>query len=181
MDFKLVLEKILAEFEKSNVHYALMGGFAMGLWGGSRSTIDLDFLVYRDDMERVHRVITDMGYERHQHTENVSQYDSPLHKLGGVDFIHAFREASIEMIERAKTVEIFGGTFKIKTLIPEDIIGLKLQAIYNNPEREVIDRPDIEALISGHGKEMDWSLLERYFKLFEMEDWYQRLREVRKL
>jgi len=27
---------------------------------------------------------------------------------------------------------------------------------------------------------MDWSLLERYFKLFEMEEWYQRLREVSK-
>lgn len=47
MDFKLVLEKILAEFEKSNVHYALMGGFAMGLWGGSRSTIDLDSCLSR--------------------------------------------------------------------------------------------------------------------------------------
>lgn len=47
--------------------YALMGGFAMGLWGGSRSTVDLDFLVHRDDMEEVHMILTDMGYERHYH------------------------------------------------------------------------------------------------------------------
>ena len=121
-----------------------------------------------------------MGYECHHSTENVSQYTSPLKIFGGIDFIHAFREASVEMLQRAVEKDIFSGKLKIKTLIPEDIIGLKLQAIYNNPEREVIDRPDIEALISGHGKEMDWSLLERYFKLFEMEEWYQRLREVSK-
>ena len=53
MDFKLVLEKLLTGFEKQKVRYALMGGFAMGLWGSGRTTVDLDFLVCRDDMEKV--------------------------------------------------------------------------------------------------------------------------------
>lgn len=35
-----------------------MGGFAVGLWGGSRSTGDIDFLVHRGDMEKVHGIAT---------------------------------------------------------------------------------------------------------------------------
>jgi hypothetical protein len=31
MHFKLVLEKLLNAFEKDNIRYALMDGFAMGL------------------------------------------------------------------------------------------------------------------------------------------------------
>lgn len=33
MDFKLILKKLLADFEEQNICYALIGGFAMNLWG----------------------------------------------------------------------------------------------------------------------------------------------------
>ncbi len=112
MDFKLILQKLLTSFEKDGIRYALIGGFAMGLWGGSRSTVDLDFLVHRDDMQKVHGIVTALGYEIHQKTENVSQYTSPLKVFGGIDFIHAFREASVEMLQRAVEKDIFSGMFK---------------------------------------------------------------------
>lgn len=177
MDFKLVIEKLLSAFKEHNVRYALMGGFALGIWGGSRSTVDLDFLVYRDDMEKVHKIMTGLGYESHQHTENVSQYISPLKVLGGIDFVHAFREASVGMLQRAVEKNIFGDKLKVKTLTPEDIIGLKLQGVYNNPAREKVDIADIEMLVSLHGKNLDWELVERYFTIFKMEDLYKKLRE----
>jgi hypothetical protein len=176
MDFKLILQKLLTAFEKDGIRYGLLGGFAMGLWGGSRSTVDLDFLVHRDDMQKVHGIVTALGYEVHQQTENVSQYTSPLKIFGGIDFIHAFREASVEMLQRAVEKDIFSGMLKIKTLIPEDIIGLKIQAVYNNPSREKIDMPDIELLVSVNRKNLDWELLEKYFRIFNMQDEYKRLR-----
>ncbi|MBI5099285.1 MAG: hypothetical protein HZB30_08620 [Nitrospirae bacterium] len=176
MDFKLILQKLLTAFEKDSIRYGLIGGFAMGLWGGSRSTVDLDFLVHRNDMQKVHGIVTALGYEVHQKTENVSQYTSPLKVFGGIDFIHAFREASVEMLQRAVEKDIFSGMLKIKTLIPEDIIGLKIQAIYNNPSREKIDMPDIELLVSANRKNLDWELLEKYCNIFNMEDEYKRLR-----
>lgn len=177
MHFKLVLEKLLTAFEKQNIRYALMGGFAMGLWGGSRSTVDVDFLVYRDDIEKVHKIMTDIGYECHHSTENVSQYTSPLKIFGGIDFIHAFREASLEMLQRAKVKDIFDGTLKVKTLVPEDIIGLKLQSVFNNPSREKIDLSDIEMLISIHKKNLDMELLKKYFQIFKMDDLYKKFFE----
>ncbi len=177
MDFKTLLSELLTAFQKHNIRYALMGGFAMGLWGGSRSTVDLDFLVHRDDMEKVHAIMTDLGYECLHRTENVSQYASPLRVFGGIDFIHAFRDAGLEMLERAKTKEIFGGTLRIKTLVPEDIIGLKLQSIYNNPSREKTDLADIEMLVSLHRGNLDLELLRKYFEIFEMEDLFRKLFE----
>lgn len=177
MDFKLVLEKLLTAFKDQNIRYALMGGFAMGLWGGSRSTVDLDFLVHRDDMERVNSIMVALGYDCNYRTENVSQYSSPLKIFGGIDFMHAFREASIEMLQRAVEKNILNSTFKIRTLVPEDIIGLKLQAIYNNPKREKIDMSDIEILISTNKDRLDWKLIKKYCEIFEMEDLYEKLRK----
>ena len=177
MHFKLVLEKLLTAFKEQEIRYALMGGFAMGLWGGSRSTVDMDFLVHKDDMEKVHKILTDMGYECHHSTENVSQYTSPLKVFGGIDFIHAFREASLEMLQRAKEKDIFNGVLKVKTLIPEDIIGLKLQSVFNNPSRENIDIADIETLVSIHKENLDMELLRKYFQIFKMDDLYKKIFE----
>ncbi len=175
MDFKLVLEKLLTAFKEHNIRYALTGGFAMGLWGGSRSTVDLDFLVHKDDMNKVHEIMVDMGYERYNHTENVSQYISPKKIFGGIDFIHAFRKASLEMLHRAKAKDIFGGNLKIKTLLPEDIIGLKLQSIFNDPSRGKIDIADIEVLVSLYRDLLNMELVSEYFKVFGMEDLYKKI------
>jgi len=180
MDFRTVLENLLKRFEKSKVRYALLGGFAMGIWGVPRATVDLDFLVHRDDLDKVHRIMTALGYELDHHTENVSQYASPLKIFGGIDFIHAFRDASLEMLQRAVIKDIYNGAMKVNTLIPEDIIGFKLQAVYNNPSREKIDTADIETMIALHYKNLDRKLLKKYFELFQMEDLYKQLIEGKK-
>jgi hypothetical protein len=180
VDFKLVFEKLLTAFKEADIRYALMGGFAMGIWGVPRATVDLYFLVHRDDIDKVHRIMTAMGYELDHHSENVSQYVSPLKIFGGIDFIHAFRDASLETLQRAVFKDIYNGAMKVKTLIPEDIIGFKLQAIYNNPSREKIDTTDIETLISLYHKNLDRELLKKYFNLFEMENLYKYLVEGEK-
>jgi hypothetical protein len=45
MDFKIVFENLFSAFHKNNVRYGLIGGFAMGLYGYSRATTDIDFLL----------------------------------------------------------------------------------------------------------------------------------------
>lgn len=175
MNFKLVLRDLLTSFQEQHIRYALIGGFALGLWGVPRATVDLDFLALREDMERVHKIMTLMGYVRQHYTENVSQYLSLKDTWGGVDFLHAFREASREMLHRAVDRSIFGGELQIKTLIVEDIIGLKLQSLCNNPLRAKGDMDDIEQLVALHRQGLDWDLLQGYFTIFAREDLYQKL------
>jgi hypothetical protein len=177
MNFKLVLEKLLTVFDREGVRYALMGGFALGLWGVGRSTVDLDMLIERKDIEKVNSIMLDLGYVCRHRSENVSQYVSALNIFGEVDFLHAFREASLDMLARAEVKGIFGNELSVRVLRPEDIVALKLQAIKNNPAREQSDTADIESLLSLHKEGLDWQLIGKYFKIFEMEDLLRKIRE----
>ncbi len=177
MEFRLIIEKILAEFVKAKVRYALMGGFALGALGIPRATVDIDFLVLRDDMERVAHIMAEMGYRCVYESENVSQYASSEKIFGEVDFLHAFREASIGMIERAEEKKIFGEGLTIKVVKPEDLIGLKVQAIANDESRKAVDLADIESLMSHFGTKLDWPLIEDYFSIFGMSEMVKELRK----
>ena len=176
MDFKLVLEKLLTAFEKEGVRYALMGGFALGLWGVHRSTVDIDFLVNRDDLDKIHAIMSALGYQCVHQTENVSQYVSSLSIFGEIDFLHAFREASTGMLKRAKEKKIFGESLTIKVLKPEDLIGLKVQAMSNDQSRRTSDLSDIEHIMALHKTDLDWSIIEEYFALFGLEKMARELR-----
>jgi len=177
MDFKQVTEKLLAEFQKADIHYALMGGFALAAWGLSRTTIDIDFLIQRDDVKKVHAIMSAMGYECRYQTENVSQFISPLKVFGEVDFLHAFREISTGMLRRAEEKKIFNGTITIRVLRIEDIIGLKVQAMANDNSRAARDLDDIKSLLSQYKNRIDWPVIEEYFGMFGMQDILTDLRK----
>ncbi|MBI5056793.1 MAG: nucleotidyltransferase family protein [Nitrospirae bacterium] len=176
MDFKLVLDKLLTLFREQNIQYALMGGFALAAWGVPRGTVDMDFLVQRDDMEKIDGIMKGLGYECRYKSENVSQYLSPVKVFGEVDFLHAFRSPSLKMLQRAEEKKYFGETLSVRVLKVEDLIGFKVQAIANNKDRTASDMADIEALLVFNKTSIDWSLLEEYFSLFGLSD---QLRELR--
>jgi len=177
MDFRMVLERLLGAFEARGIRYALMGGFALGLWGAPRSTVGMDFLADREDMPRVHEILSGLGYDRVYHSENVSQYSSPLAVFGEIDFLHAFREISLGMLARAVQKPIFQGRQAIRVLVPEDIIGLKVQAMANNPSRKAADLSDIESLMEMHGRSLDWDRISGYFDAFGWEALATQLKE----
>jgi hypothetical protein len=170
MDFKIVFERLLAIFHENNIRYGLIGGFAVGLYGFSRATADIDFLVHRDDLEKVDAAMSELGYNCVYRSENVSQFVADLKVFGEVDFIHAFRDASVNMLHNAEKKKIFNDTISIKVLKVEDIIGLKVQAMANDESRKALDLGDIESLLALHSATIDWDALEKYFLLFKLSD-----------
>lgn len=177
LDFQLVFGELLPKLEREGIRYALIGGFALGLWGVPRGTADIDLLVQREDLARFDGVMEALGYECRHRTENVSQFVAPAKALGEIDLLHAFRRASLGMLERARKVSIFEGAQEVRVLIPEDIVGLKLQAIKNNPARSATDMADVEQLLALHKETVNWELVEEYFELFEMTAELERLNE----
>jgi len=175
MDLKKALTAVVAEFEKNDVGYALIGGFAIGALGVPRSTIDLDFLVYAEALHKVEAIMLALGYKKVFASENASQYVSPSAEMGEVDFLHAFRPISMRMLAEAETVPVFGKEVRVKVLKAEDIIALKLQSINNNPARLAKDSSDIEELLKS--RKPDWKILETYFELFGMGARFLELRE----
>jgi len=176
MDFKRVFEKLLTFFHENNVRYALMGGFALGVYGVVRSTLDIDFLAHQDDMATIHNGMVELGYKLHYSSKNVSQYASEDTIMGEVDFIHAFREISVRMLERVEEKKIFDQSMTIKVLKIEDIIGFKIQAMANDDSRKHSDLEDIESLMSLHKTSLDWNTMEKYFALFGFNELFEDLK-----
>lgn len=176
MDFKVTLEALIEVFEKENIRYAVIGGFALGALGVPRATVDLDFLVEKDDLEKISKVMKSHSYDCVYQSDNASQYVSPVKIFGEVDFLHAFRPVSRKMLTRAKEIDIFEGKAKIKVLLPEDIIGLKVQSLANNPKRINNEYADIEALMDYHKESLDWQVIEEYFSLFDLKDKFLELK-----
>jgi len=170
VDFKTVTTNLLEALLQEHVSYALIGGFAVSLWGYQRATVDMDFLVNRNDMDKVREIVEKLGYRCIHASENVSQFSSEDRRQGKLDFLHAFRPASLAMLERAKHKTIFDGEQTVPVILPEDLIGLKVQAINNDPSRRPLDMTDIEALMKIFGSSLDWDRINNYFELFGMQD-----------
>jgi predicted nucleotidyltransferase len=177
MDFDRVLRDLILDFTERGVRYALIGGFAMGALGIARATMDLDFLVRRDDLATLDSIMDRRLYRLAYRSENVSQYVSDLALLGQVDFLHAFRLVSTSMLGRAREIDAFGGSLRVRTLPPEDIIGLKVQALANDPLRELQEIVDIRLLAERFGPEMEWGRIREYFALFDRMEMYDELRQ----
>lgn len=178
MDFERVLRDLTGDFVARKVPYALIGGFALGTLGIARATMDLDFLVSREALPRVDDVMRRRGYRLRYRSENVSQFHADSASLGQVDFLHAFRTVSTGMLSRALEVPIFGGSIHVRTLRPDDIVGLKVQALANDPSRERRDAADIELLAERFSREMDWEKMRDYFALFGKLELYEEIRDA---
>lgn len=177
MDFDKVLNLIIKEFDKEKIRYAIIGGFAMGILGIMRSTMDLDFLVNYEDLSRIEKIMIKHGYKCVFKTQNVSQYVSGLKIFGEIDFIHAFRVISLGMLKRAKKARVLEGRIEVNVLNPEDIIGLKLQAAVNNKMRKNREYADIEEIISHYQGNLNWNLIKEFFLLFNKSKEYHKLRK----
>lgn len=174
MDFLSVGTSVLQDLHQREVSFAAIGGFALGLWGVNRSTVDMDFLINKEDLARAEAVLAEYGYSKFYSTENVAQYQGKEPSLGSIDFILAFREISLKMLSRRALLPL-GSDLVIPVLLPEDIIGLKVQALHNDVSRYHQDVADIQALLKQRA-DVDWQLIEQYFSLFGKESLLTEIR-----
>jgi hypothetical protein len=177
VDFERVLRRLLEEFNQQQIRYAAIGAFALGVLGVPRATTDQDFLVHRDDLDKLHGALTTLDYQRYVHTENVSQYRHMDTQWGSVDFVHAFRQFALAILARAKGYPIFGETQKVLVADPEDIIGLKVQAMVNDPKRSLQEIADIERLMALYGRKLDWQRIQEFYELFNLGEEAKQLRQ----
>ncbi len=172
MNFSKVLAELGGRLDATGVRYALIGGFAMALRGAPRATLDLDFLLMLDDLDRAHAILGELGYRREFHSANVSHYAGAGPEWGRVDLLHAFRGPSLGMLGRAERIRI-GADLSLPVAQTEDIIGLKIQALTNDLSRALGDWNDILLLVAAAARQkraLDWGLVEDYLRLFKLDD-----------
>ena len=73
-----------------------------------------------------------------------------------MDFLLARRKYSRAMLQRAREAPLFDGQLAVRTLLPEDLIGLEVQAIHNDPRNRLpVDACDIQLILAQHRDTMD--------------------------
>ena len=169
MNFELVFKELLQKFSEQNIQFALIGGFALHVAGFTRATQDIDFLVAAEDLGKIKAIMTRLGYELTHESPEFSNYWHPVAPLGRVDYLHAHRQYARKMLARAKKHRVMEN-FEVPVLIPEDIIGLKVQSMVNNPKRHALDMADIEYLLRENLDKLNLEIIKEYFHLFDRDD-----------
>lgn len=169
MDFVLVFKFLLETFKREKIDFALIGGLALQAAGITRTTRDIDLLILSESAEKIKNILLRRGYELIHESEDVLNFAGKKLELGRIDFLLAHRKYACAMLKRAEEKLVLEGKFKIKVLKIEDLIGLKMQASSNDPQRLHQDIADIKSLIKNNYSALDMGLVREYFGLFDRE------------
>jgi len=177
MNLKKVLKILFSKFNEEKIDFVLSGGLALSTMNVFRFTKDIDFLIHQESKNAVHAIMIDLDYALQEFSSSeILSYWHPLKIFGQVDFLLAKRKYTRAMMNRASIQKIFNDEFEVKTILPEDLIGLKIQAISNDPvNRYPMDASDIQNILRFNKNSLNLGLVREYFKIFDKEhlldDW----------
>lgn len=165
------LRKTLADahsiLEAEGVAHALIGGFALAVYGNHRATADIDFLADGTKKDLIKNAFLSGGYKLQHESVEVLQFTGP----GFIDILLANRPLSQEMLKRA----LLNNSLGVYVLKAEDLIGLKIQAYKNDGSRELQDKADIQKLLTLSG--LDEDMIKKYADLFSEWDVIKKLKD----
>ena len=145
MDYAKAFHIVAKASKRSHVPCVLIGGFAINFYKVTRNTVDIDFLITKDDFEKIKGALIDAGYSEEFATDVTIRFSSKKDALD-IDFMIVDTRTRAKIIEDGKTTEVVGE----KLIIPSiyHLIALKLHAIKNSQKNRMWkDLPDIIRLI----------------------------------
>lgn len=164
--FVATIRLVLGVTRRMRCRVALIGGFALPFHGVQRATGDVDFLVDARAAASLRDALVAAGARCVHWSEDAANYVPGRSGLAAVDFVFARRPRARAMLARARGRTLRGAKLRVPVVDAEALIGLKLQAIANDPRR-LQDEADIQALFDAGTASLDLDLLRDYFQLFE--------------
>jgi len=181
VDFLKTLIAIKSAFESGDLKWALIGGLAVGVHGIPRTTIDIDILVDIEALPALDAALLGIGYSLEYRWDESSHFLQPTGMgLTPIDALHAHRIHSMNMLKRALP-RSFGSDEHIFPVVQaEDLVGLKIQALCNDHEREAHEIADVRSIFEVAVEKqspLDGERINEYFSLFGRMDLLKRLLE----
>ena len=141
-----ILSVITRQMDSRQIPFALIGAFALGMYGIPRYTADLDLLADYRDLEEITAILDKLDFRCRQKTEAFAQFDSELGIYGSVDCMFVQTQDGRAMLGRRVRVTdpVMGA---VPVVQPTDYIVLKLMAMANQPERGAGDESDIRSVL----------------------------------
>ena len=180
MNFTDTLRAVSGKLDASGFGWAVIGGLAVGIYGAPRATVDIDMLLQFECASHLDAMLEDLGYSLVYRWDESSHYTPNTPERCPLDFLHARRPHSLAMLARAHRVELGDDGIVVPVVEMEDLIGLKVQAMVNDPDRRRGELVDIRALFEAAAatkRRVDMERIREYFALFGEES---ELREILK-
>jgi hypothetical protein len=141
-----IFQVLSGVFAKGGIVSILIGGFAVNYYKVTRQTADIDFLITKDDFEKILKLLEEKGFKKDYEQEVFARFLGEKPYLMDVDFMFVDKETLDKIVKEGRQISIAQEKFIIPCL--NHLIALKLHAIKYNPKiREYRDLPDIIELI----------------------------------
>ncbi|MFH1692031.1 MAG: nucleotidyl transferase AbiEii/AbiGii toxin family protein [Candidatus Omnitrophota bacterium] len=145
MDYAKAFHLVAKAFKKATVPCVLVGGFAINFYRVTRSTLDIDFLITKEDFVKIKKVLIAGGYAEEFITDVAVRFSNKKEALD-IDFMIVDDQTREKIVQDGKSVEIVGEKLVIPSI--NHLIALKLHAIKCNQKNRVWkDLPDIIRLV----------------------------------
>lgn len=146
MNYPTVFHLVSAISKKAGISCILVGGFAVNYYRYTRQTADVDFLITKEDFEKIFDLLKKAGYKQDYTQKVFTRFKSNRLYLMDIDFMFVDKETLTKIIKDGEEISIAGQKFIVPSL--SNLIALKLHSIKYNPKiRESRDLPDIINLI----------------------------------
>lgn len=173
MDFVRAFDLVASFLEaQGRARLAVIGGLGLHGHGVTRATVDLDLVTESGVQEDLVAFLVSQGYETLHRSAGYSNHFHADPALGRLDLVYVDPDTAGPLFAGCAPRLHLG---KREALVPraEHLAAMKIQAMKNDPHREVSDLADIQALLLlpqvDRGEIRDYfnraGLLDRYHAL----------------
>lgn len=176
MKYPTIFHLVSVVFNKADISCVLIGGFAVNYYKVTRQTADVDFLITKNDFEKIAGLLEKLGYKQDYKQEVFTRLKGSASYLMDLDFMFVDKQTLGKIIKDGKKVSIAGQKFIVPSL--NHLIALKLHAIKYNPKiRESQDLADIIELIRINNVETNSNEFKKLCLKYGTEKLYSKILE----
>lgn len=176
MSYPTIFHLISEASKKSGVTCILIGGFAINYYRVTRHTADVDFLITKEDFEKIAPLLKKEGYKEDRIEKIFARLSNNERYLMDIDFLFVEKDTFDKVMDDAKKVTIAKQEFLVPSL--STLIALKLHSLKNNFKlRENKDLPDIIELIRVNKINHKTKEFKELCLKFATEEIYQKILE----
>lgn len=145
MNIETVFQVVPGCLAEAGVDCLLIGGFAVNYHGYTRNTLDVDFMIVAERLERVRSVMITAGFTNVVIEEPASFFSAP-DSPWRVDFLHVDADTMRRLMARAIPARVYGFDVRVPAL--KDLLAMKMHSLSCDPARRMgKDLTDIAYLI----------------------------------
>lgn len=176
-DYSSIFRLVSDLMRREKIFCVLIGGFAVNFHKVSRYTADVDFLITKEDFDKIAEYISRAGFKKLSPHENFAQFKSLGIGSIGVDFMFVDPQTFNKIKEEGQKLKLGKKEFVVPSL--NHLIALKLHSMKSNQrDRFGKDFPDVINLIKVNKLNIDDKDFKELCLKYGTKEIYQKIEEA---